>query len=45
MIEFSVRKDMKSILHMKGGGRSGGSNTFMSNSNCQELRVLGGLTS
>ena len=37
MFEFGVSKAMKSILHMKGGGCREGSNTFMSNPNCQGI--------
>jgi hypothetical protein len=33
MYKFSVSKDMKSMLHMKGGG----SGTYMSNTNCQGI--------
>ena len=37
MFEFSVRKDMKSMLHKKGRGSREGSNTSMSNTNCQGI--------
>jgi hypothetical protein len=33
MFKFSVSKDMKSMLHMMGGGSREGSGTFMSNTN------------
>ena len=32
MFEVNIGKDMKFMLHMKGGG-----NTFMSNTNCQGI--------
>ena len=34
MFAFIISKDMKSMLHKKGGGNIVDSNTFMSNSNC-----------
>ena len=37
MFDFSVSKDMKSMLLRKGGDNREGSNTFMSNTNCQRL--------
>ena len=37
MFEFSVSKDMKFMLHMKGGGSKQGNGTFMSNTNCQGI--------
>ena len=37
MFDFSVSKDMKSMLHMKGVDNKEGSNTFMSNNNCQGI--------
>jgi hypothetical protein len=37
MFELSVNKDMKSMLHKKGGGNRKGSGTFMSNTNCQGI--------
>ena len=33
--ELSVSKDMKSMLHMKGGGSREGIGTFMCNIKCQ----------
>ena len=38
MFEFSVSKDMKSMFHMKGGGRREGSGSFMSNIDCQGIK-------
>jgi len=41
MFEFSVNKDMKKLITMiKGrvGGSREGSNTIMSNSNCQRIQ-------
>ena len=38
MFEFSVNKDMKSMLHKKGGGSREDSGTFMSNFNCPEIK-------
>jgi hypothetical protein len=35
MYEFSVNKDMKSMLHKKRGGNREGSDTLMSNTNCE----------
>ena len=35
MFEFSVSKDIKFMLHMKGGGSRECSNTFMFNIDCQ----------
>ena len=35
--EFCVSKDMKSMFHKKGGGSREGSDTFMSNTNCQGI--------
>ena len=35
MFEYSVSKDMKFMLHRKGGSNRKGRNTFMSNTNCQ----------
>ena len=40
MFEFSVSKDMKSILHMKGGGNWEESDTFLSNNNCQWIEIV-----
>ena len=37
MFEFSVSKDMKSMLHQKGGGNREGSGTFISNTSCQGI--------
>ena len=37
MFEFSVNKDMKTIFYRKGGGSREGSDTFMSNTSCQEI--------
>ena len=37
MFEFSVSKDMKSMLHRKGGGSREGSGTFLSNTICQGI--------
>ena len=39
MFEFSVSKDMKSMLHRKRGGSKEGSGTFMSNINCQGIEI------
>ena len=36
-VEFSVSKDMKSMLHRKGGGNREGSGTFMANTNHQGI--------
>ena len=38
MFGFSVGKDMKPILHKKGGGSREGSHTFMSNTNYQGIK-------
>ena len=35
MFEFSVSKDMKSMVHKKGGDTRESSGTFMSNIDCQ----------
>ena len=35
MLEFSVSRDMKSMVHKKGGGSREGSGTFMPYTNCQ----------
>ena len=35
IFEFSVGKDMKKQVLMKGGGSGEGSGTFMSNPDCQ----------
>ena len=32
-----IASPMKSMLHIKGGGSRVGSDTFMSNTNCQEI--------
>ena len=42
MFEFSVSKDMKSMLHRKGGNSDSreGSDTFMSKTNCQGIENL-----
>ena len=38
MFEFSVSKNMKEEkIYNKGGGSREGSNTFMSNTNCQGI--------
>jgi hypothetical protein len=37
MFEFCVSKDMKSMLHKRGGGSREGSDTFMSNTNRQGI--------
>ena len=37
MFEYNVSKDMKSIFHRKRGGRREGSDTFISNTNCQGI--------
>jgi hypothetical protein len=37
MFAFSSSKDMKSMLHKKGGGSRDDDNTFMSNNNCQGI--------
>ena len=37
MFEISVSKNMKSMLHMKGGGTRKGSGTFLSNTNYQGI--------
>jgi hypothetical protein len=37
MFEFSVSKDIKSMLHVKGGSSREGSGTFMFNTNCQGI--------
>ena len=37
MFEFSVSKDMKSMLHRQGGGTRECSGIFMSETNCQEI--------
>ena len=39
MFEFSRSKDMKSMLHKKGGGNREGSGTFMSNIIFKELKI------
>jgi len=39
MFEFNVSKHMKSMLHRKGGDSKEGSGTFMSNTNCQEIKI------
>jgi hypothetical protein len=38
MFEFSVSKDMKKRIYNRGGGSREGSNTFMSNNNCQGIK-------
>ena len=37
MFDFSISEDMKSILHKKGGDSREGSNTFISNIDCQGI--------
>jgi hypothetical protein len=37
MFEFSISKDMISMIHKKGGGSREGSGTFMSNTSCQGI--------
>ena len=37
MFEFSVSKNMGKKGYNKGGGSKEGSNTFMSNTNCQRI--------
>ena len=37
MFEVNIGKDMKFMLHMKGGGNREGGNTFMFNTNCQGI--------
>ena len=37
MLEISVSKDMKFILHKKGVDNREGSGTFMSNTKCQGI--------
>jgi hypothetical protein len=37
MFEFSVSKDMEKKGYNKGGGSREGSNTFMSDTNCQGI--------
>jgi hypothetical protein len=37
MFEFGVSKDMKSMLHKKGGGNMESSDTFVSNTDCQRI--------
>ena len=37
LFEFSVSKDIKSIIHKKGGGNKERSGTFKSNTNCQGI--------
>jgi hypothetical protein len=37
MFGFGVSKDMKSMIHMKGGDSKEGSGTFMSNINRQRI--------
>ena len=37
ILEIGVSKDMKSMLHVKGGGNMEGSGTFMSNINYQGI--------
>ena len=39
VFEFSVSKDMKKKRYNKGGGNAEGSNTLMSNINCNELKI------
>jgi len=46
MFESSVGKDMRkitslveSMLRKKGGGNREGNDTFMSNTNCQDLKI------
>jgi hypothetical protein len=38
MFTFNVSKDMKFMIHKKGGGNLKGSGTFMSNTNCQGIK-------
>jgi hypothetical protein len=35
MFEFSVSKDIQSMLHKMGGGNMEDNNTFMPSTNCQ----------
>jgi hypothetical protein len=37
MFEFSVSKDMKFMIHRKGGDNREGRGLFMSNTNCQGI--------
>ena len=37
MFEFSVSKDMKSMIHWMGAGSREGRGTFMSKTNCQGI--------
>ena len=39
MFEFSVSKAMKTKGHNEGGGNREGSNTFMSNIDCQGIEI------
>ena len=39
MLEFSVSKDMKKKYNNKEGGSREGSGTFMSNTNCQQIKM------
>ena len=38
MFEFSVSKDIKSMLHMKRGSDRKNNGTFISNTNCQGIK-------